>query len=132
MRSWRDIVADAKPGRAFSNHTHWEVWADGPRGCYSCVKDGMGVGEEQPQCPIYGVAVCEGVTPAEWTEHGLGDYTCAEYEERPDDDGGPDDVPAPDPDPGPPAVIEGQLDIFDVYATQIIESSTSETLEAVK
>ena len=129
MRSYDAIAADARPGRAFSNSTHFEVWANNRGGCYSCRNDGMGVGKEEPQCPIFAVALIEGTTPREWTDtdpNGLGYYTCSEYDERPDDDG-PDDDPAPPPDPDP---HPGQLDIFSVFADQVIEQTSTMELEA--
>lgn len=135
MRTWDEIRADARPGRAFSNSTHFEVWANRPGGCYGCVKDGMGIGKEQPQCPIFGVALVDGVTPKEWQERtpeSLGDYECAEFEERPEWPGDDDPEDGPPPDPEPPVEMEGQLDIFEVYADQVIDRSTTEALEAAR
>jgi hypothetical protein len=127
MRTYAEIAADARPGAAFSNSTCWEVWATGPSGCYTCRNDGMGLGRDEPSCPIFSVSLIERTTPAEWQERSplsVQDYVCSEYDRRPDDD--PGDEPAP-PDPGP---HPGQLDIFDVYADQVIQATSTQQLEA--
>jgi len=43
--------------------------------------------------------------------------TCTEFERRRGDDG--DEAPAPEPEP--PPVCEGQVDMFEVFADQIVE-----------
>jgi hypothetical protein len=117
MRTLDAIAADARPGPAFSNSTSFEIWAAG-RGCYTCRNDGLGTTGDEPHCPILTTAICDGTIPAEWTtetddDHIYGNYTCTEYDERPDDDGGGDDDP--EPEPGPPPVIEGQLSFGDLF-----------------
>jgi hypothetical protein len=133
MRSYDEILADIKPGPAFSNSDQFEYWADGPRGCYSCRNDSMGGGPDEPEkfCPILSAAVGGAGIPQEWTtvtdeDHIHGDYTCAEYDERPDDEG--DD--GPDPEPTPPPVIAGQIDMFEVFADRIVDEASVQPTEA--
>jgi len=80
---------------AFSNGSMWEIWSD--RNCYRCAHDGMGIGQDQPQCPLILVALM-GRTPAEWTDQQppLGDYLCIYFRDR-DDPGGREPEPVPDP-----------------------------------
>lgn len=118
MRTYDEISAAARDGRAFSNSTEFELWADQRGGCWTCSNDDQ---QAEKYCPILTVAL-QGVTPAEWataTEEDArhSNYTCAEYDERPDDDG-PDDGDEPEPDPGPPPVIDGQVDMFEVFVDQ--------------
>jgi hypothetical protein len=122
MRTYDEISADAREGSAFSNSTQFEIWAAG-RGCYSCHNDDLGIGGDTLHCPILSAALM-GVTPREWTaetdeDHVYGRYVCSEYDERPDDDDGPDGDP--EPDPGPPPVIDGQIDMFEVFADRIAD-----------
>lgn len=110
MRAYEEIAADATEGRAFSNSTQYEIWAD--RWCYRCVHDDD---ETEKWCPILSVSLL-GVKPKEWTtlDHVYADYQCTEFEERRDYDG--DD---PEPEPEPPPVIDGQIDIFEVFVDQV-------------
>jgi hypothetical protein len=113
VRTSEQIIADSRPGTAFSNHSQFDHWASN-RGCYICRNDDAAI---EKWCPILGVALSIGRTPAEWTtmtekDHIYGNYTCSEYDERPDDDGGGGD---PEPEPGPPPVIPGQLTIGDLF-----------------
>lgn len=101
-----DAYDRAKDEPAFSNSTEWEIWS--ARNCEECAHDGMGIGADQPQCPLILVALC-GRTPAEWTDKAppLGAYTCAHFTQRPDDP-----EPAPRRPAGPPGPTPGQLDLF--------------------
>jgi hypothetical protein len=111
VRTEAEITADARPGRAFSNHTEYDIWAS--RYCYECANDDA---EKEVYCPILGVALITQTTPREWTE-AAEPYphvdACTEFVQRPewpgDDD--PDDPPPPDPVPD----CDGQLDLIDAY-----------------
>jgi hypothetical protein len=116
MREYEQIIADATPGSPFSNMTQFEYWA--PRWCWSCKNDDD---ETEKYCPILSASLMS-VTPREWTtltaEDDLhGNYTCTEYEERRDGNGGGD----PEPEPEPPPVIEGQIDIFEVFVDKLVD-----------
>ena len=116
MRTHDEIAADARPGRAFSNSTMFEIWA--ANACYICIHDGLGTTGDEPHCPILTAALIGDGTPQEWVEAGGDypwDYTCTEFSERPDDGGGGGD---PEPDPGPPPVIDGQIDMFELFVGQ--------------
>lgn len=84
----------------FSNGTMWDLWSD--QWCYRCRFDGIGIGEDEPHCPLILVAL-NGRTPAEWTDRNppLGDYRCSKFSDRGD--------PAP---PEPTPEIPGQLALF--------------------
>jgi hypothetical protein len=130
MRTYDEILADAKPGSAFSNSSQFEHWAGGPRGCYTCRND-----DEQTEryCSILCAAVGGGGIPREWTtetaeDHIHGNYTCTEYDRRPDDG---DSGKEPDPDPGPPPAMEGQIDMFEVFAERIADEATAQQVESV-
>jgi hypothetical protein len=134
MRSFSEIAADAQPGSAFSNNSQFEYWAGGPRGCYSCRNDSMDRPGPEKFCPILSVAVTGGGIPQEWTtgtdeDHIHGNYTCTEYDRRPDGGGDGDDEP--EPDPGPPPVMEGQIDLFEVFADRIADEASAMQVEAV-
>lgn len=119
MRTYDEIAADAREGRAFSNSTSYEIWAS-RRGCYTCRNDDDAT---EKWCPILTVAISIGKTPAEWVEldpDEIQNYTCTEYDER--RDGGGDDEP--EPEPGPPPVIEGQIDMFEVFADRIADEAS--------
>jgi hypothetical protein len=112
------IPADAREGRAFSNHTQFGIWAAN-RGCWTCAKDNEAA---EVYCPILNSALTGGI-PQQWTcvseqDWIHGNYTCSDYDERRDDGPGDDD---PEPDPGPPPVIEGQIDMFEVFADRIAD-----------
>ncbi len=120
MRNYDEIYSDATPGSPFSNSSQYEIWAAN-RGCGTCRNDDA---ETEKWCPILSAALM-GVTPREWTtetekDRIHGNYTCSEYDHRPDDDGGGGDDP--EPDPGPPPVIEGQIDILEVFADRIVDA----------
>jgi hypothetical protein len=122
MRSYDEIAASAREGSAFSNSSQFEYWASN-RGCWTCRNDDA---ETEKWCPILGVALSSGKTPAEWVTFSEedeihGNYTCTEYDERRDDD--PDDDG--EPDPGPPPVIAGQVDMFEVFAEQITDQAAA-------
>lgn len=116
MRTYEQIMADAKPEPPFSNGTEGYAWMD--NWCWHpCKKD------RNEDCPII-MASLMGVTPAEWTEKerfGLGDrYVCSEFE--PDDSG--DGDAEPEPYPQPVAEMDGRTDIFAAFADQITEQAT--------
>ena len=127
MRTAEQIAADAENRRAFSNGSEYEYWADSGRGCYDCTQDDPNT---EKYCPILGVALL-GQWPKEWArrtvESRYGSYEavgeCAEFDER-RDDGEPDDD-SPDPDPGPPPAVEGQIDMFEVFAERIADEATA-------
>ncbi|GAA0738555.1 hypothetical protein Drose_04440 [Dactylosporangium roseum] len=130
MRAEDEIRADARPGRAFSNGTEFDIWADSH--CYDCVHDNPNV-DPEVFCPILTVALLGEVTPREWTERTItwelngktGTYAvvdeCTEFEERRDDGPGDDE---PKPDPGPPPVCEAQLDLIDAYLPTALDELT--------
>lgn len=137
MRTEQQIAADAEKRSPFSNGSEYEMWAD--RWCYRCVKDNY---ETETYCPILSVAML-GSWPKELTRHyvkfgarieGTNRFevsettaddpdgctfvdSCTEFEERRDGGSNPD----PDPEPEPPPVIDGQVDMFEVFADQIVE-----------
>lgn len=113
-RTYNEVVADARPGRAFSNGTEGECWT--ANWCDRCAheKKYRATGNPKHCCQIYNVALGHEprVTPAEWIDqadpvsglHRLGDqYHCMYF--RPEDDPGPSE---PKPIPDPP----GQLGMF--------------------
>jgi hypothetical protein len=123
MRTDEQIMADAADERPFSNHSEYDYWADSGKGCYDCVNDDA---ETEKYCPILSAALL-GKWPREWTrathQWQIGDKsgsyevvdTCTEFERRPDDGDGP----PPDPEPVP--VADGQVDMFEVFADQIVD-----------
>jgi hypothetical protein len=118
VRTEEEIRADARPGRAFSNSSEYEIWA--ARYCHECVNDDA---ETETWCPILGVALLHPVTPREWvsgtvtTQYGSYEAveSCTEFVQRPEWPGDDDPGDGPDPEPGPPPVVEGQLDLIDAY-----------------
>jgi hypothetical protein len=123
MRSYDEIAADARDGRAFSNGTSFENWASS-RGCYTCRNDDAAT---EKWCPILTVALSTGKTPAEWVEFdekSIQNYTCSEYDER-RDEGGDGEDPDPDPTPGPAEEIAGQIDMFEVFADRIANEASA-------
>jgi hypothetical protein len=118
VRTSEQIMADAEDRSPFSNGSEYDYWAD--RWCYRCRNDNE---ETEQWCPILSAAMLR-VTPKEWTPSGengrvYGNYHCSEFEERRDDGDDPD--PDPEPDPGPAPPIDGQVDMFEVFADQITE-----------
>ena len=68
MRSYEEIEKDARPGRAFSNSTDWEIWQYNVcLGCGSddrrCVNDDSI--DDDGGCPLILVSLND-MTPAEW------------------------------------------------------------------
>lgn len=115
MRSHDEIFDSARDGSPFSNGTSGEIWmADW---CYRCKVDGPFQRDETMEgCPLLLVALI-GKTPAEWTEQEEPqDYHCSEF--VPDDEDGD----GPEPGPHPVAVIDGQVDMFEVFADQIADA----------
>ena len=96
LPTYEDALARARDEVAFSNGTMWEIWSD--RNCCRCVNDGIGLGLDEPQCPLVNVAMLHNKTPAEWTDQQppLGDYLCVYFRDR-DDPGGREPEPVPDP-----------------------------------
>lgn len=129
MRTDEQINADAADERPFSNHTEYEIWAGGGSGCYDCANDDP---EAERYCPILSAALLS-KWPREWTrvthrwEVGgkSGSYEvvgeCSEFVQRPEWPGDDDPDDDPDPVPDPPPVIEGQVDMFEVFTDQIVE-----------
>jgi hypothetical protein len=127
VRTDSEIQADAAEDRPFSNSTEYELWADRGRGCYDCANDDP---DTEKYCPILGTALL-GSWPKEWTRRthewtaggASGSYEvvdeCTEFEERRDDDGGD-----PEPEPEPPPVIDGQIDMFEVFAERIADEAS--------
>jgi len=131
MRTPDEIQADAVDQRPFSNMTEFEYWAGGGKGCWDCLNDDEA---SEKYCPILTVAVI-GSWPKEWLrrtvnwKHGdaSGSYEavgdCTEFEERRDD--GPDEGD-PQPVPGPSALeMEGQIDMFEVFADRIADEAST-------
>lgn len=123
MRDYDAIFEDAKEGSPFSNGTAGEIWMD--QWCYRCKVDGPFQRDEAPEgCPLLLVALMQR-TPKEWTEVGCQDYTCSEFvPDDEDDDGG---EPTPEPGPPPAEEIDGQVDMFAVFADQITEQAEQRT-----
>lgn len=131
MRSYDEIMADAKDKPPFSNGTEGYAWM--ANWCEDCTKNDE---ETELWCPLLSVALL-GRTPVQWLEQpwqqvkgrpegvtapALGDtYHCTEFEERPEWPGDDDPDEGPPPDPSPPPVAEGQVDMFEVFADQIVE-----------
>lgn len=117
-------MAAARDRRPFANGTEGYGWMD--NWCDQCIHDkGARDGSDDRGCPLVMVALM-GKTPVEWIDgprdeqgrYSIADqYHCTEF--RDEDEGGDDDSP---PLPGPPAPeIEGQVDMFEVFAEQITE-----------
>jgi hypothetical protein len=89
MPAYDDAFGKAADRPPFSNGSMWEIWSH--RNCERCASDGMGAGEDQPQCPLILVALM-GRTPAEWTdrEPPLGDYLCSLFRARDEAAAGPE------------------------------------------
>lgn len=111
MRTYDEIAADATPGLPFSNGTSGEMWMD--RWCYRCCNDSPEMVDRGEGCPLILVALM-GSKPTEWTDAGIQDYVCSEFHRRPE----PGDDPEPEPEPEPPPVIDGQVDMFEVFVDQ--------------
>ncbi len=113
MRDIDAVMADATDKSPFSNSTTGEIWMG--KWCWRpCKKD------RDESCTLILAALC-GKTPKEWTETGLQDYTCSEFE--PDDEGGGDSQPVP---PAPVGEFDGQVDMFAVFADGIVEQAGRE------
>lgn len=117
MRDYDALYEDAKDESPFSNGTSGEIWMS--EWCYRCKVDGPFQRDEAAEgCPLLLVALMQR-TPKEWTEKGCQDYHCSEF--VPDDEDGDGGEPAPQPFPQPVAEMEGQVDIFAVFADSIVE-----------
>ena len=135
MRTYEEITADAADETPFSNGTEFEIWAGSGRGCWDCVNDDDAT---EKYCPILSVSLLGPSWPKEWTREKhrwqvgdkSGEYDvvgeCTEFEERRDGGGGDD--PAPETPPAPE--IDGQVDMFAVFADQITEQATREQVPA--
>lgn len=73
MRSFEEILESPTKRSPFANGTSFELWAYG--WCYMCRND------VNNDCPIL-LAAFLNVTPTEWTETGMDDYDCSEFEPR--------------------------------------------------
>ncbi len=136
MRSEDEIHADAVEQRAFSNHSQFDYWADSGRGCYDCRHDKPNI---ELYCPILSAGYL-GLWPKEWErktekwEYGgkTGELEvvgeCSEFEY--DDEDGDGEEPQPDPWPAPVAEMEGQSDIFSVFADEIAEQPQRQVVSA--
>jgi hypothetical protein len=125
MRTAEQIMADAADGPAFSNGSEYSYWANSGKGCYDCVHDNPAT---ETYCPILSVGLL-GRWPKEWAHSAVGwtstdgsrsgSYEvvgqCTEFERR--RKGGGD---GPKPKPAPPD-CDGQVDMFEVFADQIVE-----------
>lgn len=78
-----DILAVARPGRAFSNGFEYESWF--ARSCATCTHDDIERGGDVG-CPLIMFAMIGAATPAQWVSNvpnGLADrYICSEHEAR--------------------------------------------------
>lgn len=109
MRTYQEIMTDARDVRPFSNGTHWEIWA--ANWCWKpCMNSAeanwqryeAGEGPEPEDfpggCPLI-LAAMMGKTPLEWLEQPddgyQTDYHCIEF--RDEEDGGGEPQPIPDP-----------------------------------
>lgn len=136
MRTYEEIAADAADETPFSNGTEFEMWADSGRGCWDCIHDND---ETETYCPILSVSLLGPSWPKEWTREkhrweiggksGAYDVVgeCTEFEERRDDDGGD---PETEPTSPPAPEIDGQIDMFEVFAEQITEHASREQVPA--
>lgn len=129
MRSHDEIYDDAADEPAFSNNSEYEIWAE--RWCYRCKVDAAFQRDETLEgCPLLTVAVM-GRTPKEFVDavdprEAQGDYECTEFVPDDDEDGGEDPMPVP---PVPVGEMDGQVDMFEVFADQIVsEASVAEAV----
>lgn len=128
MKTYDEAFAAAKDRRPFSNGSQGGAWT--ANWCDRCVHDRSARRDDvKPDpankgllgCALLAVALMER-TPAEWIDqceggHRLGDtYHCTEFR---DENGRGDE-----PEPEPPPVIEGQVDMFEVFADQIVEQAS--------
>ena len=129
MRDLDAIMGDAREGSPFSNGTSVEMWMGD--WCYRCKVDAPFQRDESPTgCPLIMVALL-GKTPAEWAETGMQDYHCSEFDEDHGDDGDDGEGPPAGPTwPQPVAEMEGQTDLFSVFADQITDASRVEKANA--
>lgn len=77
------ILTAAIKRAPFSNGTEGEVFEN--RWCATCTRQNV---DADIYCPLWDVALLDGVTPAQWEPSGtMGRYSCTEYRRRP---GSPD------------------------------------------
>lgn len=125
MRDYDAIYKAAKEGSPFSNSTQGEIWMN--QWCYRCKVDAPYQRDESDTgCPLLVVALV-GMTPAEWTTRTNDDaihanYHCSEFVPDDDDEGGGGDSPRA-PRPKPVAVMDGQVDMFEVFADGIADKA---------
>jgi hypothetical protein len=114
LPTYDEAFEHATEQRAFSNGTEWEIWSY--NNCFRCANDGMGVGEDEPNCPLICVALMDR-TPAEWSQTGdlPGDYVCIYFRDR-DDPGGREPEPVPDPPGQLELVPRGEYEGTRMYA----------------
>jgi hypothetical protein len=75
MRSFEEILETSPERPPFSNSSSWDYWSYD--WCSRCIND------INDDCPLITAAFL-GYTPREWTEVGLKDYECAEFQPRKD------------------------------------------------
>lgn len=97
MRTYDELFAAARERSPFSNGTIGEIWMD--RWCYRCTKDSPAMVDRGEGCPLILIAI-QHRTPAEWTDYGVQDYRCSEFEERREGDEDPEPEPPEHPDQG--------------------------------
>lgn len=129
MRDLDAIMEDAREGSPFSNGTAGEMWMGD--WCYRYKVDAAFQRDESPEgCPLLLVALLD-KTPAEWTETGIQDYHCSEFDEDHGDDGDDGEGPPVGPTwPQPVMEMEGQIDLFSVFADQITDTARVEKANA--
>lgn len=98
MRTLEELRRDAKNEVAFSNGESADRWYF--KHCGNCANEPEDENEQAVNgCPLWTLALCEGMTPMEWTPAGgyaETEYTCEMFRHR---DDGPDPEPQPIPDP---------------------------------
>lgn len=101
MRSYQEISATSRDGRAFSNSTEWEVFS--ANWCWrGCVND------RNEDCPLIAFALATERTPREWeADDGTVDR-CSEFQEEPI----LTEPMTPAPVVRPDGEFEGQMDIL--------------------
>jgi hypothetical protein len=129
MRDLDTIMSDARDGSPFSNSTSGEMWMG--EWCYRCKVDAPFQRDEAPEgCPLILVALLD-KTPAEWTETGIQDYHCSEFDEDHGYGGHDGEGPPVGPTwPQPVVEMEGQTDLFSVFADQITDTARVEKANA--
>jgi hypothetical protein len=74
MRSLDEILSNSPRRKAFANGHSWDRWSY--RWCDQCLQD---INED---CPLIAAAMLGKVTPTEWSQVGIEEYDCSEFEPR--------------------------------------------------